>query len=235
MHLTNQLERREPHKCKECLLTYNGMDQEHLPCLEVPNPYQQLKQWRPPTVRTLTDWTGPAPGSFSTSTIWINPSAILSAHRESHQRVGGGSRRYLEHFTLSLNPMRRSIDNPRPSLHPFTAIELPPTQALSSEPPPPMICTPALWRLIAFKPDPAMDTTEEGQVPLHTPDQPSEMGRREPIHEIWEDLNQNGQKLGLWWRRGRVNCWTTWELLWKRRGCHEVDLFRCIQCLSLGS
>ena len=25
-----------------------------------------------------------------------------------------------------------------------------------------------------------MDTTEEGQVSLHTPDQPSEMGRREP-------------------------------------------------------
>ena len=180
MHLTNQLDRREPHKCKECLLTYNSMDQEHLPCLEVPNPYQQLKQWPPPTVRTPTDWTGPAPGSFSPSTIWIDPSAILSAHRESHQRVGGGSRRDLEHFTLSLNPMRRSIDNPRPSLHLFTAIELPPTQTLYLEPPPPMIYTPALWRLIAFKPDPAMDTTEEGQVSLHTPDQPSEMGRREP-------------------------------------------------------
>ena len=76
-------------------------------------------------VRTPSDWTGPVPRSPSSSTIWIDPSAIISLSRKHPCCIAGREpfRKDLEYPHYSPSPTKKSLDHLRPSLHPLTPIK----------------------------------------------------------------------------------------------------------------
>ena len=82
--------------------------------------HQKGKQ---PKVTTPSDWMGLTSSLPSSSDKRIvNPYELLEKQKEEYRRVGGGSprRRDLGHLTLIPNPMRKSMDQQRPSIHPTT-------------------------------------------------------------------------------------------------------------------